>query len=369
MVDIDIYEMALKASWVRREITGDHDWCKLFRWEVIKGRFVWERNALSLMQIARTTQNKFWSEVITAMARYDESMTTDINDIGRHSIWFSNHTKFKTTEIRSWRQKGIVYINDLVGDNGEILLFEEAKSNYEFQGTVLDYVALVQSLPTEWKNRQRKAREASPIIHPNIQNIISQKHGNKYMYDTLLRSKYRNAINLWESGWEQELGQIDWEGVYKTNKTLISVTYQVLQYKILTKIIPTNRLLYHMGRAETFECDRCTRVDTVEHRFWSCPSVKLFWAEVGLYFQTVGIVQNISVFDKKVVILGCKESLIVNHIVILGKKMIAMKYRLLIEILLNMLKRDKEKEMYIAIKKGKMHDYDSKWAKLAAALD
>ena len=189
------------------------------------------------------------------------------------------------------------------------------------------------------------------------------------MYDTLLRSKYREAINLWESGWEQELGQIDWVGVYKTNKTLISVTYQALQYKILTKIIPTNRLLYQMGRSETFKCDRCTRADTVEHRFWSCPSVKLFWAEVGLYFQKVGIVQNISVFDKKVIILGCKESLIVNHIIILGKRMIAMKYRLSIEILLNMLKRDKEKEMYVAFKKGKMHDYDSKWAKLANALD
>ena len=216
---------------------------------------------------------------------------------------------------------------------------------------------------------QHKVREANPIIHPNIQNIIRQKHGNKYMYNILLRSKYRDAINLWESGWEQELGQIDWVDVYKINKKLISVKYQTLQYKILTKIIPTNRLLYQMGRSETFQCDRCTSVDTVEHRFWSCPSVKLFWAEVGLYLQKVGIVQNISVLDRKVVILGCMESLIVNHIIIVCKSMIAKKYRLSIDILLSILKGDKEKERYIAIKKGEMHDYDSKWAKVAAALD
>ena len=53
MVDIDTYDMALKATWVRREITGNHDWCKLFRQEVVGGRFIWERNSSSLMQLAK----------------------------------------------------------------------------------------------------------------------------------------------------------------------------------------------------------------------------------------------------------------------------------------------------------------------------
>ena len=49
--------------------------------------------------------------------------------------------------------------------------------------------------------------------------------------------------------------------------------------------------------------------------------------------------------------------------------MIAKKYRLSIEILFSILNGDKEKERYIAIKKGEKHDYDSKWAKMAAAFD
>ena len=58
-----------------------------------------------------------------------------------------------------------------------------------------------------------------------------------------------------------------------------------------------------------------------------------------------------------------------NHITIVCKSMIAKKYRLSIDILLSILKGDTEKERYIVIKKGEMHDYDSKWAKVAAALD
>ena len=93
MVDIDTYDMALKATWVRREITGNHDWCKLFRQEIVGGRFIWERNSSSLTQLTKKTSNLFWAEVMTAMAQYDKRIEADIEDIGRHSIWFSNHTK------------------------------------------------------------------------------------------------------------------------------------------------------------------------------------------------------------------------------------------------------------------------------------
>ena len=82
---------------MRREITGNHGWCKLFRHEITRGRFIWERNSLSLTQIAKEVSNKFWAEVIIAMAQYDKSINTNIDDISRHSVWFSNYTKFKKT--------------------------------------------------------------------------------------------------------------------------------------------------------------------------------------------------------------------------------------------------------------------------------
>ena len=179
MVDIDVYDTALKATWVRREITGNHDWCILFKQEIPRGRFIWERNSSSLRRMARNTSNDFWAEVMLAMAQYDKSISVDIDDIGRHSVWFSNHTKFKNCEIKSWKQKGIVYINDLVKDNGELLSFEEAKNVYGFDGTMLDYLGLVQSLPIEWKSRQRVNKDMNPIIHPNIQSILNHKQGNK----------------------------------------------------------------------------------------------------------------------------------------------------------------------------------------------
>ena len=369
MVDVEIYDAALKASWVRREVTGNHDWCKVFTHEISQGHFIWERNSSSLRKMARRTYNKFWSEVMVAMAQYDNSVKTEIEDIGKHCIWYSNHTKFHNIELRSWKQRGMVYINDLLKENGEILSFEEAKSMYDFNGAIHDYIGLVQSLPFEWRNRQRKVKEANPIIHPNILNILSHKQGNKYIYNTLLYNKHKNARNNWESGWELELGQIDWVEVYKLNMKLTSVAYQALQYKIWTRIVATNRLLYQMGIKETSKCERCREsVDTIVHKFWACPAVKLFWTEIKLFLQNIGVIQNISMFNLKTVILGNTESPIVNHVAIIGKSMIARKYILSFELFLTLLKRDMEKENYIAVKNSEIREYDSKWEAIAAAL-
>ena len=187
MIDVETYVTALKITWVKREIVGDHDWCELFRQEIVQGQFTWERNAASLIQMARKMYNPFWAEVLTAMAKYDSSVSTDIHDISRHLVWFSNYTKFQTREVRSWKRKGIVYINDLLKDNGELLSFEEAKIIYNLNGTSLDYLGLLQSLPIEWRNEQSRGKEVNPIKHPNVQSILIHKQGNKSIYQVLLR--------------------------------------------------------------------------------------------------------------------------------------------------------------------------------------
>ena len=94
--------------------------------------------------------------------------------------------------------------------------------------------------------------------------------------------------------------------------------------------------------------------------------MKLFWTEVRLYLQNIGVIQNISVFNPKMVILGNIESPIVNHGLI-GKNMIARKYPLSVELFSALFKRDMEKERYIATKQCEIRYYDRKWGKLAAA--
>ena len=178
IVDVEIDDAALNASWVRREVTGNHDWCKVFMHEISQAQFIWERNSSSLRKMAWRTYNKFWSEVMVAMAQYNNSVKTEIEKIGKHCIWYSNHTEFYNIELRSWKQRGMVYINDLLKENGEILSFEGAKSMYDFSGTILDYLGLVQILPFEWRNRQRKVKQTLSYIRAFLEFWVTNKVTN-----------------------------------------------------------------------------------------------------------------------------------------------------------------------------------------------
>ena len=365
MIDIDIYITALKISWVKRDIIGCHAWCRLFDQEIAKGKFIWHRSALSLEALANSLNNKFWAEVLIAMAQYDNSLDVSLEDVAKHSIWFSKFTKFKVNEIRSWKRRGLVNINDLLGEDGNIASFDEIKRKFRIEGTMLDYQGLVESLPQEWKRRQGIRKEPDPVIHPNIQEVLKQKKGIRQLYRTLLHKSYSGLHNSWEGAWERELGQIDWKEIYKLNKcTSELTTYTAFQYKILTRIVVTNRLLQSMGIKSSFLCDRCNlSADTITHRFWTCQEVQIFWKSVEALLLDMRI-QGISVLNKKTILLGCLKSLAVNHIIMLGKIMIAKRLPLSITFLLTMVKIDIQAEKAIASKRGKTTNYDNKWERV-----
>ena len=65
-----------------------------------------------------------------------------------------------------------------MGEDGNIASFEEIKLKFRIEGTMLDYLGLVESLPQEWKRRQGIKKEPDPVIHPNIQEVLKQKRGS-----------------------------------------------------------------------------------------------------------------------------------------------------------------------------------------------
>ena len=66
------------------------------------------------------------------MAQYDNGLDVSLEDVAKHSIWFLKFTKFKTNEVRSWKIKELVNINDLLGKDGKIASFEEIKHNLKW---------------------------------------------------------------------------------------------------------------------------------------------------------------------------------------------------------------------------------------------
>ena len=350
MVDLEVYISALKVSWVKKEIMNSHDWCFLFNETIAEDSCLWERNSQSMRKSASSIKNTFWKEVFIALANFDDCFFPDVEEIASCGLWFSNCTRFKDSIINSWHRKGLRHINDLLGGNGQLMTFEEIKETYQIQGMHLDYCGLIRSLPTEWNRWPQKARINGPIMHPNIRSITRKRYGNKHIYNILLNGKHKDEGNSWESAWELEFGEMEWSTWYNLSKrTTPAIAYQAIQYKIITRIISTNRRLYQMRLIDSSECKRCNcRTETLMHKFWSCPVVKTFWEGVANCLRTTGILTEPRGFTKIQVMFGVEYSSLMNHVLLIGKMMIAKNAFLSVDALMLRLLMDKHTEKEIA---------------------
>ena len=125
-------------------------------------------------------------------------------------------------------KNGLCYLSDIVNEVGEILSFQQLKQTYQICGSYLDYAGLIKSLPQKWKSLQRKKRAEYPVIHPQVQVVLGQEKGAKYLYNVILQNKTGNFENTWELGWEVKYGEINWPEVYTTIYKKSSVYYHVL---------------------------------------------------------------------------------------------------------------------------------------------
>ena len=59
-----------------------------------------------------------------------------------------------------------------------------------------------------------------------------------------------------------------------------------LQYKIILRFVPTNKLLYNMKKVNSQTCSFChVETETVEHLFFNCIHMKDIWIYVSHYGQ------------------------------------------------------------------------------------
>ena len=189
MIEVDVYVDALKATRIRRIIKSSHSWTSLFQEKTSEGRCLLEMNGDSLVKFSKQVKNPFWAEVLRAFAKVSNGITLEPENINRCGLWYSDITKYRTSCISAWRRKGLSYVSDVIDDKGQILSFQHIKQSFGIQGSYLDYIGLIRSLPSEWKNLPGKSRAMYPVIHPQVEFILSKKNRAKYIYNVILREK------------------------------------------------------------------------------------------------------------------------------------------------------------------------------------
>ena len=196
----------------------------------------------------------------------------DFNRIARNYIWWNDKIIFgnKSVNYRQWRDKGILFINDLLNEQGKVYTMNEFCDVYGLTTNVVGNVSVV-------------TNGSVYLFQPSAWDSVCKiRKGCKGFYCVLIRKVKRTKSS---SKWENELDTVitsnDWHSICKRPfKVTTDTKLQWFQYRINNNIIATNMFLYKINIRSDELCSFCQKqVETIRHLFCQCNYVKTFWKQ------------------------------------------------------------------------------------------
>ena len=130
-----------------------------------------------------------------------------------------------------------------------------------------------------------------------ICNYITSK---KYIREISARNKFCSNFNI-------EQNKSIWSQIYVMPfQILYDNCIKEMQFKILHRNIPTNKLLYKMGKIDSPRCVQCyLYIESIEHLFYECICLRQIWSHVEKIISSIVIDVKLRCQD---VMLGYKAS-------------------------------------------------------------
>jgi len=133
------------------------------------------RFGATYMKCTKATQNPFWLDVFRAWETLTESntiITMSADELLSEPIWYNTHYKNKHICLQNWAKRGIIFIKDILDENGNLRKFEILKKQYDIRGTILDYEQVKHNIPDIWTSKLKNI--GNTIMMPAVPKHIKQ---------------------------------------------------------------------------------------------------------------------------------------------------------------------------------------------------
>ena len=161
----------------------------------------------------------------------------------------------------------------------------------------------------------------------------------------------------------------NWKQIYLIpHKVTLDIRTRIFQYKLLNRIVYTNKLLYKIGLSDTSLCTFCGEYEeSLEHLFLHCRFSNNFWMQIVSWLNDLNIT-IIELKDSEIMLGYINESphwFFLNHALIIGKQVIyssrLSKSKPLFSQFIVKLKHIERIEYYIAKKRDRCSFHEKKW--------
>ena len=315
MPNIESMISAQRIICIKRYLSTDPAGWKIFLDFYLKkvgGKFLFHRN-FNYIKLPITLP-EFYKECIVTWTRLNEDTPSSPSEIANQVIWNNQFICIESKSIYNSRliDLGIVRIGDLYDTRGEFKSYKEPL--YSTFSPVEHFLlfSLFSAFPEEWRKILKTNKNyISSITHDLIlsdfilriegKKVNFQNLKSKSLYDSFVSKIYDRFVSKissiptaqkkYNEAFSTHTSQLDWEKIYLLPfKTTLDSKLREFQYKILNRILYTNKMLFKFKKVDSPLCDFCEKeLETIEHLFFLCTKVCTFWDDLKVVLNSLNI--------------------------------------------------------------------------------
>ena len=268
---------ALKVAWIRRlQSRSDASW-KIIPDAVLENlggiSFVSQCNYdVKFLQLNNLPD--FYSDILKYWQNTRSSFQK--NTSPRNGIIWNNHNIIidgKTLFYKSWLEKNILRIEDLLDNDSNFLPFNLFSEKFHLQTPFTLYFGLINSVPTPWKLAIKRTPQ-----HAAENNENSTTISTKSVYSNMLKKIFLPPTaesKIIRYGFTQE-------SIYKVYELPFQIKSDIkttmFQYKIIHNILPTKVSLFRAKICDDDICPKCLADrHSLDHMFLHCQLALSYW--------------------------------------------------------------------------------------------
>ena len=376
MINLKAFVNSMKLTWLRRVILSDSPWQSIVD-NKINFQELFSLGRSYIDSLSKNVKNKFWIDVLRAFSELlslQKNITQEF--VLSSSIFHNPEIKVggKPLWIKTWYQKGLLYVNDLLAENGNFYSQTDIERKYNIKTNFVQFQGMIQAVKL-YARRNDVENFTKKLEYPIIPNTIAlftkSKKGGKIFYIILNKNEEKPTS---QSKWENIYNIEDdtWNTIYCSPFRLnIGTKLQWFQTKINHRILPTRKFLHTIKYIQNPNCHFCNQEETISHMLWSCQETQSLIRDFSRWLR----IKNINLtFTEELFIfnIGNTYSTADLHIFIIMKNYIFISKRqnqpLSMTALKNRINYFFKLGQYTATKNNDLYNFEHKWQKYKEVL-
>ena len=217
-------------------------------------------------------------------------------------IWCNSHIRINNQPVffRKWIDKGVMYVEDLLGQAGRIHTFEYFQNQLNIRTHFLEYCGLRTAIPWRFNGELQGIEDIQDTSLIKLQQVMfssSCRHYAQLLTPVQFHSRWLDTFN---SAVEES------KPFEVLHQCTIDRKLRNFQFKLLYKLLLTNSLLEKMHVKPDDLCNFCkVESDSLLHIYCTCQCVEAFWVEVKSLLEVL-LKENIGDlgFANQIIMLG-----------------------------------------------------------------